>query len=28
VLKNAMDPSNLVNPAAFNREGLAFLAER
>jgi pimeloyl-ACP methyl ester carboxylesterase len=28
VLKNAMDPSNLVNPPAFNRETLAFLAER
>ena len=27
VLKDAMDPSNLVNPAAFNREVLAFLQD-
>ena len=28
VLKEAMDPSNLVNPASFNRETLSFLNEK
>ena len=27
ILKETMDPSNLINPAAFNQEGLTFLEE-